>query len=539
MKKIGAGFVGVAACVAGLGFASPSPAAQTLATRIPAAVSSGLAAYAGKPAPDRALHLALSLPLRNTAALDGLLADIYNPASPNYRRYLSVSEFTNQFGPTAADYATAVDYLKAQGLTVTTHPENRYLIGVDAKVADVERVFHVKMGLYRHPTENRQFISADRTPTLDFAVSLQEVAGLDDFVLPHPKSLMRAAAPVSRGGSGPGGQFDGVNIRKAYYPTGTLTGAGQSIGLMELSGLNVSDVQLFFKNKYGPANSVKIDLISTDGAPVTCGSACGDDGEQALDVEYALSMAPGLASLRVYVGKTAEDVLEKMATDNISKVLSTSWGWNEKFATDDGLFKEFAAQGQTNLTASGDYSSLQASGPWPEEDANITAVGGTDLSMSGSGAAWSGETGWSSSAGGPSLDKTIKIASYQLPYVTAANGGSKTLRNVPDIAASANTNMEICANGGCQGGWGGTSFASPIWAGFIALVNQYAAQNHKPVVGFINPRLYAIGHVQNYSSLFHDETQGKSGKFNCAPAYDLVTGLGSPAGQALIAQLAN
>jgi kumamolisin len=393
------------------------------------------------------------------------------------------------------------------------------------------------MGLYKHPVENRLFISPDRAPTLDLAVPVQQIIGLDDFVLPYRKFIHRDASGSPRTGSGPGGQFDGKDIRKAYYPTGSLTGAGQSVGLMELAGLNVSDVNLFFSRGYGPANKVPIDLISTDGAPVTCGSACGDDSEQALDVEYAISVAPGLASVRVYVGNTAEDVLNSMATDNISKVLSTSWGWNENFATDDALFKEFAAQGQTNLTASGDYSSLSASGPWPEEDANIVAVGGTDLAMSGAGVKWSGETGWNGSAGGPSLDKTIKIESYQLPYINSGNAGSTTLRNVPDIAASANTNMYICADGTCGGGNGGTSFASPIWAGFIALANQYAVSLKKPVLGFINPAIYALGHTASYATSFHDQTSGKSGRYHCTTSFDLVTGLGSPAGQKLITAL--
>jgi subtilase family serine protease len=527
------GCVSLAATLA----AAPAYAAETLATTIPTIVATHAAAFAGKPAPDRVLHLVMSLPLRNTADLDRLLADIYNPASPHYRQYLSVAEFTDRFSPTTADYQATVDYLTAQGLTVTQTTANRYLIDFDAKVADIERVFNVQMGLYKHPLQRRLFISPDRAPTLGLSVPVQQIIGLDDYVLPYRKFAHHVRSDAPRNGSGPGGQFDGNDIRRAYYPAGTLTGKGQSIGLMELSGLNVSDVALYFSNGYGPANSVPVRLISTDGAPVTCGSACGDDSEQALDVEYSISMAPGLAGVRVYVGNTAEDVLNRMATDNISKILSTSWGWGINFQTDNALFREFEAQGQTNLTASGDYSSLPLSGPWPEEDANIVAVGGTDLSMTTGGGKWSNETGWNRSAGGPSIDKLITIRSYQLPYINAANGGSTTLRNVPDVAASANFNMEICANAGCSGGWGGTSFASPIWAGFIALTNEYAISKGKPVVGFINPAIYALGRTASYKTTFHDQTGGKSGIFSCTPSYDLVTGLGSPVGQSLIEAL--
>jgi subtilase family serine protease len=517
---------------------APCLAAETLATQIPDIVAAGTAVPAGKPAPDQVLNLVLSLPLRNQPRLTQLIADIYNPASPNFRHYLSVAEFTESFGPAASDYQTVVDYLTARGLTVTKPSVNRYLIEFDATVADVERVFHVQMGLYQHPAEKRLFISPDRAPRIDLNVPVLQILGLDDYVRPYRKLVHKTGVTGPRNGSGPDGQFDGNDIRRAYYPSGTLTGAGQSVGLMELDGLAVADVNSFFRNGYGPANTVPIDLIKVANLTTACNYAVCDDTEQALDVEYTISMAPGLASVRVYIALNPEKILNAMATDNISKILSTSWGWsNQNAATDDGLFQEFAAQGQTNLTASGDYSTLKASGAWPEEDANIVGVGGTDLSMTGDGAAWSGETGWSSSAGGPSIDH-IPIEPYQTPYVTAKNGGSKKLRNVPDVAANANVDMYLCADGSCAGQWGGTSFASPIWAGFIALTNQYATSHGKQVVGFINPAIYALGKKPGiYKKAFYDETVGQSGRFICTPSYDLVTGLGSPTGEALIEAL--
>jgi subtilase family serine protease len=497
-------------------------------------VATQTAARVGSPPADQVMHLVVSLPLRNSKELDVLLSAIYDPASPQYRRFLSVAEFTDRFGPAEADYDKAVAFFEQRGFVVGPRAANRYLMALDAKVSDVERVFHVTMGLYRHPTEDRNFLSPDRSPTFDLDTPLQEVLGLDNFELPHNK-MAQSPVPSSAGGSGPNGQFIGSDIRAAYYPSGNLTGVGQSVGLMELEGVNLSDVALFFANNYGAANSVDIKLIATDSEPVTCTGRCSD-GEQALDIEYTISMAPGLNSVRVYIGSSPEDVLNAMASDNISKVLSTSWGWREN-TTDNGLFAEFAAQGQTNLTASGDDSTLTASGPWPEEARNIIGVGGTDLHTASPGGPWSNETGWKDSAGGPSVNPNIPIESYQLPYITAQNGGSTTLRNVPDIAASADTDMEICADGRCSGGSGGTSFASPIWAGFIALANEEASIQGKPVVGFINPRIYALGHEAGDSNWFHDITVGESGIFSCEPSYDLVTGLGSPQGQALILRL--
>jgi subtilase family serine protease len=531
MKRIG--LMGAVLC-AGLAVAARAQAEPLLSAHVPEAVARHLAPLVGAPAPDQAMALAVSLPLRDEAGLDAFLRQAYDPASPSYRRYLSVAAFTGRFGPSRADYDAVVRFLAQSGLRVTAVAANRYLVDVQGSVADVERVFHVRLGLYRHPTEQRVFVAPDREPTLDLAVPVNHVTGLDSFDIPRPRALHAAIPRAGRAtGSGPGGQFLGSDARAAYYGGTTLTGSGQSLGLMELAGYNLSDVQHYFA-QVGQTLAVPVVGISTDGAALGCSGKCHDDSEQVLDIEYAISMAPGLSQVQVYVGLNALDVLNRMASDNTSKQLSTSWGWGTQFATDDPLFKEMAAQGQTFLTASGDDSSLKASQPWPEEDVNLTAVGGTDLVTSGAGGPWASETGWSDSAGGPSLIKKTPIASYQLPYVTAANQGSTTRRNVPDVAGDADTDNYICFNGKCSGGWGGTSFASPLWAGFIALVNQQAAAAGKPPVGFINPALYALGR----QAVFHDVTVGKSGQFSCTPSFDLVTGLGSPAGQALITALA-
>ncbi len=494
---------------------------------IPAPVAAGQLAPAGRMAADTVMAVSVSLPVRHPAARDAMLRAIYDPASANYRHFLTVAQYAAQFGPTKADFAAAADYFRSMGLTVDDSAANRSLLKLTGRAADIERAFHVTMNYYQHPTEHRLFFAADRTPSVDTNVRLLDVIGLDNYQLPQPRLIrpQETAMGARTTGSGPNGAFLGSDMRAAYYGRGTLTGAGQTVGLMELAGYNLTSVQTYF-SKVGQPLNVPVTGIATDSAPLGCTGSC-DDSEQALDIEYTISMAPGLAGVEVYVGNNAEDVLNSQVSRDTSQIVSTSWGWNEKFTTDDNIFKEMALQGQTNLTASGDYSSLLASGPWPEEDANITAVGGTDLVTNGPGGTWKSETGWSSSAGGPSVDKTILIEPYQLPYINTANGGSTTLRNVPDVAAQANINMYYCANSGC-GVAGGTSFASPMWAGFVALANQQAASEGHGPAGWINPILYQYGNTKYYKFLFHDETSGKSGKFTCTTNYDLVTGLGSP-----------
>jgi subtilase family serine protease len=526
---------GLAACLIGAA-ASPAQAAiPTLSKHVPAIVMGHQAALVGAADPAKTLALAIALPMHDQDGLKALVHNIYDPSSPIYRKYLSVADFTSRFGPSQSDYDAAVQFFAAAGLRIAATSANRYLVEVEGNVATIEQVFHVKLNMYQHPTENRLFIAPDREPSLDLAVPVLHVSGLDNAVLPTPRYLppnAGRAKPNAGTGSGPEGYFLGSDMRAAYYGKTALTGKGQSLGLMELGPYDPADITLYFKTVKQKL-TVPVNGIATSGGSATC-SRCGD-AEQALDIEYAISMAPGMDQVQVYVSNSPESVLNRMASDNISKVLSTSWGWNESFAADDPIFLEMAAQGQSFLTASGDNSSLQASGPWPEEDANLIAVGGTDLTTKGGGGPWVSESGWEDSAGGPSVDKSIKIESYQLPFINKQNQGSTTLRNVPDVAAAADFNFYICAQGRCVGGYAGTSFSSPIFTGFLALANEQAVKNNAPVVGFINPALYTMEAVKKtYKQTIHDAIGNKSGVYTTVKGFDLVTGLGSMNGQKLI-----
>ena len=190
-------------------------------------------------------------------------------------------------------------------------------------------------------------------------------------------------------------------MRAAYYGGTALTGSGQSVGLFEFSSYNENDVTYYFR-QVGPTSTVPINGVSTDGSSVSCTpDNCGDDeAEVALDIEEAISMAPGLSQVLVYVAQTSDyDIFNKMATDNIAMSLSCSWGWEPAdTSSDDPIFIEFAAQGQSLFVASGDngaYSQMLpgSNGPfvYPAEDAYVTSVGGTDLTTTGPGGAWESE----------------------------------------------------------------------------------------------------------------------------------------------------
>jgi subtilase family serine protease len=528
-----------------------------LAPHLPRTVAEGKAAMAGPVSPKERLKLAIHLPLRNQAELTQLLHDLYDPKSPKFHKYLSVSQFTERFAVTARDYGTVVAWAKKNGLTVTAQTPNRRLLAVEGPVTTINQVFHVKVNYYRHPAEARTFYSPDREPTVSgLAVPLLQITGMNNYVLPQPMLRHRAAPGVnatpSATGSGPGGEYLPSDIRAAYYGAGPLTGTGQTIGIFSFDGYLASDVQLYYA-KTGMKSNVPIKNVLVNGFSGACtsvtsppSSSC-DDGEQVLDIVNAIGMAPGLQQILFYEGSSNTEILNQMATDNIAKVLSSSWGWNPAdAASDDPIFQEFAAQGQSFLSASGDDGAFNASTyAFPGVDQYITQVGGTVLTTSGPGGAWSGETAWPQSGGGYYSGTPIPNWQQLTGVINASNLGSTTLRNSPDVSAEANFDNPTVSNGSFATGYGGTSFATPRWAGFLALVNQQSIANGKGTVGFVNPAIYNIALGANYASAFHDITSGSNAPttgegsgFNAVPGYDLVTGWGSPAGVALINLLA-
>jgi subtilase family serine protease len=552
MKKLSAAGArqGLAAalCASTLFFAAATAQAEprpTMTSHVPEAVSSGVAALVGHLPSTQRLSLAISLPLRNQSELDDLLQQLYDPRSTSFHKYLSVQEFAARFSPAESDYAAVLRFAEANGITVIDTVANRMVVDVEGPAASIENAFHVSLNIYQHPTESRTFYAPDREPSADLDVPLLHVSGLDNFTLPHAKNI-RAPQEQSRlahatsktTGSGPGGQFVGSDMRAAYYGSGSLNGAGQSVGLFEYAGYEVSDVRNYFNKLNQPLN-VPIVGVSLNHASLKCPPQSCDDSEQVLDIEMAISMAPALSQVVVYVGFSDVSIFNQMAADNTSKQLSCSWGWGDDESSLDPIFEEMAAQGQSVFVATGDDGSSGAPNyVWPSDDPYVTAVGGTDLTTNGPGGSWKSEIGWRGSSGMPSKNG-VPIPSYQqIPgVINSSNGGSTTLRNIPDVAAEANTNQWSCFDAFCTGGSGGTSYAAPQWAGLTALMNEQAVSEGKSPLGFLNPALYAIGVGSSYDTDFHDITIGNNGKYSAVKAYDLVTGWGSPNGPNLIEAL--
>ncbi len=513
------------------------------------AVHTGSARSLGRLPADQVMTLDVVLQLRDPAGLDSFLKALYDPSSPSYRHFLSVQEFTERFGPSQDDYDSVISFLRANGFAVVGGTRDGMDVQVKGPISAVETAFHVSMGIYQHPTENRTFYAPDREPTAALPFALWHISGLDNFSIPHAMLVNRndyakahgidAEAVVSHAttGSGPSASFLGSDMRAAYYGGTALTGAGQNLGLLEFYGTDLADLTTYFKN-VNQTNNVPITLLSTDGTSTSCvysraGGDC-DDTEQTLDMTQAIGMAPGLASLVMYIGSTDTAIISAMTTHSpLPTTIGCSWGWTPADATTlDPYFKKMAAQGQTFFAASGDSSTWSSRNEaWPADDANVVSVGGTDLVTAGAAGPWGSETAWVDSGGGISPDG-IAIPSWQQlsGVINSSNKGSTTLRNGPDVSANANFTFYVCADQTtCTANdYGGTSFATPMWAAYVALANQQLAASSEPPVGFLNPTIYAQNVTSSYSTDFHDITSGTSGSYSAVTGFDLVTGWGSP-----------
>jgi subtilase family serine protease len=512
------------------------------------------------------LTVAVGLPLQNQSELNRFLAELYDPASPNYHRYLTPEEFTRRFGPTESDYESVAAFASRNGLVVTARYSNRMIIDLAGSAGDIGRAFHTTLRIYRDPDTSRDFFAPDVEPSVEAEVPILDVSGLSDFRPPQPRikrpSATDSPAIISpKTGSAADGTFMGNDFRAAYAPGVTLTGVGQSIGLVQFDGFYSNDI-VAYENEAGLPN-VPIQTVLIDGYNgVPTSGADSGNGEVSLDIELAISMAPGLSKIIVYeAGRSGipNRVLNCMATNNAAKQLSCSWGWGGgPSATTDQIFQQMAAQGQSFFCASGDSDAFTAGANSmngvdnaelanaPADSPYITIVGGTTLTTTGPGGSRVSETVWNwgggkGSSGG--VSSYYSIPSWQQGIDMSGNGGSASFRNLPDVACAAD-NIYVLFGNGKSNMFGGSSCAAPLWAGFLALVNQQAENYGLAPMGFVNPALYAIGKGANFSTSFYDVTAGNNtwssspNLFYAQTGFDLCTGWGTPSGAGLINALA-
>jgi subtilase family serine protease len=361
------------------------------------------------------------LKVRNQAQLEQYIKDTVTPGSPNYRKFLSVSEFRSNYAPSDDEIGQLVRYLQSYGLHVLEVYPNNLLLRVSGKVGQFNAAFNAD--LHDYAKDGKKFHKPKKSPKIPDLLkdSVLVIAGLNTEAKYKPMSL--ASVPetgtqsnsitLPKGGStatGVPGQFTVGDVANMYgvkplYNKG-ITGKGRTIGIVTLADFLPSDAYTYWDSiglKYKPD---RITQVHVDGGA----GLSADSGETALDVEQAGGLAPN-ADIVVYDAPNTDagflDVFYKAISDNKADAVSVSWGLPEIFynaAFNGGVdytnelqafhqvFMEAAAQGISLFAASGDagaydvnrnlpypYFSKVLSMDAPASDPYITSAGGTTV----------------------------------------------------------------------------------------------------------------------------------------------------------------
>ena len=482
------------------------------------------------------LPVSVSLKPGNEELLGQELMAIYQPGSPKYRQFLTPAEFRARFSPTDDQLAKVTAYLQQQGLHSISTDKNGLLVHAVGSVHNLNSAFNTEIHQFAD-SKGHTFHAPSFELQTPVDLPIQSVHGLESLTVAHThlQGPVKSTVP-NRAGTGPGGGYAPADIRTAYNVPGSLDGSGQTLGLFELDGYNSSDITAY-ETQFGLA-ATPLQNVLIDGA---AGSAGGGAAEVTLDIELMIALAPKASQIIVYEGPNSSqgmlDTYSRIASDNVAKSVSTSWGSSETSETtafiqsENTIFMEMAAQGQTIYSASGandNGSSLSVDDP--SSQPYVVGVGGTTLTT-GASSTYVSEATWNDSggAGGGGISSIWTIPSWQQGVASSTNKASSTMRNVPDVALHADINSGYAIyTGGSWGSWGGTSCAAPLWAAFTALVNQLRAQSGVGPVGYVTPALYAIGKSNLYGSDFHDIADGSTNQFYPATqGYDDATGWGS------------
>jgi len=366
-------------------------------------------------------------------------------------------------------------------------------------------------------------------------------------------------------------------IRKAYDIPDGWTGKGQRIVVVDAYGSPTVRADLdVFSQTFGLPKA-DLNVYYPGGAPQTSTAHRGQPlswaGETSLDVQWAHAIAPD-ATINLVVAPNnygnALNVAVKYAVDHdLGDVLSMSYGADEAAIKGRGNnlqlqqshanFAAAADKGISLFASSGDDGASNG-GPalaagYPASDPLVTAVGGTNLFASDTGA-YQGETVWGDEAScavhqpfgctlGP-IGATGGAPSTVFPvpaYQAGVNGNA--MRTTSDVSYNASVYTSVFVYEGFNANpddngfyfYGGTSSGSPQWAAIGALADQQAGHR----LGALNPALYAIGTGATHALAFHDVTSGNNAwhgpGLDAKVGYDDPTGLGSPDVSNLVGQL--
>jgi subtilase family serine protease len=422
-----------------------------------------------------------------SAALDQLLADQQNPASPRYHQWLTPTEFGEQFGLSSADLAKATAWLAAQGFTVTGVANGGQFVTFDGTVAQANAAFGTSIHNLTVGGEAHFANITDATLPAALAGVVGGITGLHNFrARPHLRAIARPAFTSATSGShflAPGdvyiiydmnsllSSYNGAGIGTGAnchsVPTGTACGDIAVTGQVDLTANN-ADI-LAFRSAAGLSTANLPTTVHEGGDPgfaqtcINCFPNVNDLAESSLDVEWAGAMAPGATVLFVNGPDVLASAMTQAIDQNLAPIVTTSYGncetaWGTGYLNSfNQLFKQANAQGQTILAAAGDVGATDCdagisaieglSVDFPASSPYVTGMGGT---MFNEGNATGATTYWNSNSS--SSTANAGSATGYLPEVvwnedSAGNGFSATGGGVSSFFAKPAWQVEIGAAG--------------------------------------------------------------------------------------------
>ncbi|MGH9604498.1 MAG: protease pro-enzyme activation domain-containing protein [Terracidiphilus sp.] len=504
------------------------------------------------------------------AALEAFAANQQNPQSPDYRLWLTPEQIAARFGSSQADAARVAAWLASAGMSGIRVSRSRLFITYSGSAAAVEAAFETPIHTFN--VRGARHFANLAAPAVPASLSglIAGVVGIDDFT--PVSQLVQAPTPQYAAGAGQNvlGPADLATIYDIdpLYARG-ISGSGVTVAVLGQTPIALGDYRAYRAFFGLPANDFQSVEVPNTGAGT---DSTADLEEATLDLEAAGAVARSATIL--YVWGTNVEVAAEYAIDNqLAQVMSLSYAGCETGG--DSFYQilalQAAVEGITWVSAAGDSGAAgcepigapsAAQGldvMVPASAPAITAVGGTAFSDGSSSQYWSSsdstlggsalsyvpETGWSSQtsvlAGGGGVSNIFPKPGYQSSFAPSVASG----RMVPDVslAASPTPDPYLIVYNGSNLLVGGTSAATPVFAGIAALVNHYLLANGSiaaPGLGDINPVLYLL--AENSPNVFHDVVTGSNdvpcsiGSADCAAGtlgyraqsgYDLATGLGS------------
>ncbi len=564
----------------------------TLPGSIPAWANSK--SYAGPATAKGDVGFRVYLGWNDPSGVLALARAVSDPRSASYGDYLTPAQFRARFAPSQAQVEAVQSWLRGAGFSVEYTPQNNHYVSAEGTIAQATAAFGTSFGMYKVHGLTVRSPSSDISIPTSLAGTVSGVIGLDDsaqFVhtnhttgdAPPPAAFVSAQPCSAYWGQKLATGFTNPAIIDAYAAPTIAADVNQwsvNRGLSAMTGNQLTQV-VAPGTYHHPERGLKQDPQ-------------GWYGEETLDVEAVHGMAP--AAHIVYVGapnnfQDLDAALNYVVDKHVAPIVTNSYGFNTEILPpgyiqpQEDTILQGATEGIGIYFSSGDNSDESlvqgyTTTDWPASSPFVTSVGGTSLAV-GASNNYLFETGWGSTTSswtgtawspappgrwlygaGGGVSRIFAEPSYQQgvvpPSVFTAQG--RTGRAVPDIAADADPNTgyligetQTFPDGSVKYSEyriGGTSLASPLIAGIMALANQAAGHP----LGFANPLLYGLAGSSAFTDVVNPSstvavvrtnyvngvdasnglayalrTMNQTLSLHTTPGYDDVTGLGTPA----------